>query len=311
MKLTRRQLLRLGAGAGLAALAGWRPRRAEASGRATQPDLVTKPIPSSGEEVPVVGVGTRNYRVDLDGGDLTPYRETLRVFAEGGGKVVDTAPSYGNSESVLGKILGDLRVRDLLFLATKVDREGREAGIGRMEDSLRKLGTDHVELMQVHNLRDWQTQIPTLREWQEEGRIRYVGVTTSFERQYEELEEVMRQKDLDFIQVDYALDDRGAADRILPLARDRGMAVLVNLPFGRGRLFRKTRGVPLPGWASEIGCETWAQAFLKYVVSHPAVTAAIPGTTEPGHMRDNLGAARGELPDADLRKRMEAFADGL
>jgi len=311
VKLTRRQLLELGAGAGLAALAGWRPRRVEARGGTRESDLITKPIPSSGQEVPVVGVGTRNYRVDLDGGDPTPYRETLRVFAEGGGKIVDTAPSYGNSESVLGRLMEDLGVRDRLFLATKVDREGRRAGIESMEASLRKLGTGHVDLMQVHNLRDWQTQIPTLREWQEEGRIRYLGVTTSFEQQYEELENVMRQKNLDFIQVDYALDDRAAADRILPLARDRGMAVLVNLPFGRGRLFRKTRGVPLPGWASEIGCETWAQVFLEYVVSHPAVTAAIPGTTEPGHMRDNLGAARGELPDADLRGRMEAFADGL
>ncbi|HKK07540.1 MAG TPA: aldo/keto reductase [Gemmatimonadota bacterium] len=311
MKLTRRELLRLGAGAGLAALVGWRPGRASAALDPTAPDdLITKAIPSSGERVPVVGVGTRNYRADLDG-DLTPYRETIRAFVEGGGTVVDTAPSYGNSESVLGKVIGDLGVRDRLFLATKVDRRGERAGVERMEASLRKLGTDRVELMQVHNLRDWRTQIPTLRAWKEKGRIRYLGVTTSFEGQYEELERVMRAETLDFIQVDYALDSRSAGERILPLARDRGMAVLINLPFGRGRLFRAVGDRALPGWARELGCESWAQVFLKYVVSHPAVTAAIPGTTKPEHMRDNLGAARGQLPDADVRRRMEAFADGL
>jgi aryl-alcohol dehydrogenase-like predicted oxidoreductase len=207
--------------------------------------------------------------------------------------------------------MAEFGFRDDLFLATKVDRNGKEAGVQRMEDSLRKLGTKKIDLMQVHNLRDWETQLPTLREWKAAGRIRYVGVTTSFSRQHPALVEVMRKEKLDFIQVDYALDNRAAAERILPLARDRGMAVLINLPFGRGRLFRAVGNRPLPDWASEIDCASWAQLFLKYVVSHPAVTCAIPGTTKPGHMTDNLGAARGRLPDADLRKRMEAFADAL
>lgn len=305
MKFTRREFLEMGAGAGLLALAGW-PRL-----RTGESDLITKPIPSSGEAVPVVGLGTRDFRVDLSSGDLGPYRETLRALAAGGGKVVDTAPSYGNAESVLGKLIGDLGLRDRLFLATKVDRGDREAGIERMEGSLRKLGTDHLDLVQVHNLRGWRTQLPTLRAWKERGRIRYVGVTTSFRRQHADLEQVMRREKLDFIQVDYALDNRAAADRILPLARDRGMAVLVNLPFGRGRLFRAVGDRPLPEWAAEIDCRSWAQLFLKYVVSHPAVTCAIPGTTNPRHMRDNVGAAHGRLPDAALRKRMEAFADKL
>jgi aryl-alcohol dehydrogenase-like predicted oxidoreductase len=304
MKLTRREFLELGAGASLAVTLGWR------SARSPAPELITKKIPSSGESVPVVGLGTRDFRADLSG-DLTPFRRTLEAFARGGGRVVDTAPSYGNSEEVLGKLIGGLGIRKDLFLATKVDRQGQAAGIARMEDSLKALGTDHVDLMQVHNLRDWETQLPTLRRWKKAGRVRYVGVTTSFSRQHPELVRVMEKEALDFIQVDYALDNRAAAERILPLARDRGMAVLVNLPFGRGRLFHAVGDRPLPDWATGLGCTSWAQVFLKYVVSHPAVTCAIPGTTNPEHVTDNLGAARGELPDPALRRRMEAFADGL
>ncbi len=304
MKLTRREFLELGAGASLAMTLGWRP------GRRPAPELITKKIPSSGEAVPVVGLGTRDYRADL-AGDLTPFRTTLQAFARGGGQVVDTAPSYGNSEDVLGKLIGELGIRKELFLATKVDRQGKEAGVLRMEDSLKALGTDHLDLMQVHNLRDWETQLPTLREWKKAGKIRYLGVTTSFSRQHAALVDVMEKETLDFIQVDYALDNRAAAERILPLARDRGMAVLVNLPFGRGRLFRAVGERPLPDWATALGCTSWAQVFLKYVVSHPAITCAIPGTTNPEHVTDNLGAALGSLPDRALRRRMEAFADGL
>ncbi|MDP2479173.1 MAG: aldo/keto reductase [Candidatus Palauibacterales bacterium] len=304
MKLTRREFLELGAGASLAVTLG------RGGGRRPAPDLITRKIPSSGEAVPVVGLGTRDYRADLSG-DLTPFRRTLEAFARGGGTVVDTAPSYGNSEDVLGKLIGEIGIRKELFMATKVDRQGTEAGIRRMEDSLKALGTDHVDLMQVHNLRDWETQLSTLREWKKTGKIRYLGVTTSFSRQHAALVDVMRKETLDFIQVDYALDNRAAAERILPLARDRGMGVLVNLPFGRGRLFRAVGERPLPDWATGLGCTSWAQVFLKYVVSDPAVTCAIPGTTSPEHVTDNLGAARGSLPDPALRRRMEAFADEL
>ncbi|MFQ5678783.1 MAG: aldo/keto reductase [Gemmatimonadota bacterium] len=336
MSLTRRELLRLGGGAGLYVVLRPRPVRgppgpgdagtdlaSTGDPRATPhlgptvprspsraPELRTREIPSSGETIPVVGIGTRNYRVE-PGGDLTPYRETLRSFAELGGTVLDTAPSYGNSESVLGELLAELGIRDRIFLATKVDQQGREAGLQRMEESFRKLRTDHVELMQVHNLRDAVTQLETLREWKAGGRLRYVGLTTSSRRQHGELLQLMEAEEPDFIQVNYSLGDRGAAERILPLAAERGIAVLVNLPFGRARLFRAVGDRPLPGWAAEFDCESWGQFFLKYILADPGVTCVIPGTTKPHHAVDNLGAARGRLPDDALRRRMEEFFDGL
>ncbi len=308
MKLTRRELLKLGAGAGLSLVAGWRPGR---PGSSWQGELITKKIPSSGEAIPVVGIGMRDYRVGPSAEERAPYKATLRVFAQLGGKVLDTAPSYGNSESVLGDLMGELGIRDRVFLATKVDREGREAGLERMEASFAKLRADRVDLMQVHNLRDAATQLATMREWKQAGRLRYLGITTSSDRQYERMEGIMSAEDFDFIQVDYSLANRSAADRILPLAADRRMAVLVNLPFGRASLFRAVGDRPLPDWAAEIDCASWAQVFLKYVVSHPAVTCAIPGTTKEHHAVDNIGAARGRMPDAALRRRIEAFFDAL
>lgn len=305
MKLTRRELLKLGAGTGLTLAFGWRP------GFGRQDDLIRKTIPSSGEVLPVVGIGTRGYRGEPGTEEWGQYRGTLRAFAELGGKVLDTAPSYGNSQSVLGTLLGELGIRDELFIATKVDREGEEAGIERMEASFDKLGTDRIDLMQVHNLRDTRTQLATMREWKEAGRLRYIGITTSSDRQYERMAGIMSEEELDFIQVDYSLGNRSAEDRILPLAADRGMAVLVNLPFGRTRLFQAVGDRPLPDWAAEIDCETWAQVFLKYVVSHPAITVAIPGTTKEQHIRDNMRAAHGRLPDAEMRRRMERFFDAL
>ena len=310
MKLTRRELLKLGATAGAAAALGFRPGRALFA-RPQESELIMHEIPSSGERVPAIGIGMRNYRTEWAEDGLEAYRRTIEVFHEMGGKVLDTAPSYGDSESLLGGILEELGIRDDLFIATKVDREGRREGIDRMEASFDRIGTDHVELMQVHNLRGAATQLPTLRQWKEAGRIDYVGVTTSSDRQYEDLERIMREHDLDFVQVDYSLGNRTAAERILPLARERGMATLINLPFGRGALFEAVGDRPLPDWAAEIGAETWAQVFLKYVISHPAVTVAIPGTTEPGHARDNVGAMMGRLPDAELRRRMERMWDSL
>lgn len=304
MRLTRRALLELGASAGLALTLGTQRLRAQAAA------LITRAIPSSGERIPVVGVGTREYRTGA-GVDTTPLRATLQTFAQGGGTVVDTAPSYGNSEAALGELLSDLGLRDRLFLATKVDREGQEAGVARMTASFEKLRTDRLELMQVHNLRDTATQLATIREWKQAGRIRYAGITTSSDRQYGAFEQAMATEPLDFIQVDYSLNNRTAAERILPLAQDRGIAVLVNLPFGRASLFRAVGDRPLPDWAAEFDCASWAQFFLKYIIAHPAVTCAIPGTTKDYHAVDNLGAARGRLPDAALRRRMEQFFDGL
>jgi len=305
MKITRRDLLKLAAGTGLSMTLGWRPRFNQTV------ELVTKPIPSSGERVPVVGIGTRNYRGGPNSAEWSEWRATLKAFAELGGKVLDTAPSYGNSEDVVGTLMAELGITDGLFIATKVREQGREAGVDSMESSFDKLRTDVIDLMQVHNLRDTATQLATMRDWKAADRLRYVGITTSSDRQYDEFVSVMSSEDLDFIQVDYSLGERSAAERILPLAADRGMAVLVNLPFGRARLFRAVGDTPLPDWAAEIDCESWAQVFLKYVVSHPAVTAAIPGTTKEHHIRDNMAAARGRMPDAALRQRMEAFFDAL
>lgn len=307
MTFSRRDLLKLGAGITASLAAGWRPSRLWAQ----ESEIITKPIPSTGERVPVVGLGMRNYRIDVEGPELAEHVETIATFHREGGTVLDTSPNYGNSESVLGAILDELGIRDDLFIATKVDREDRRAGIERMEGSLERIGTDRVELMQVHNLRGADVQLPTIQEWKDRGRVEYAGVTTSSDRQYDDMRRIISRYDLDFIQVDYSLGNRNAADRILPMARDEGVAVLVNLPFGRGRLFQAVGDRSLPDWATEIGCDTWAQVFLKYAVSHPAVTVAIPGTTQPDHALDNMGAARGELPDAALRQRMEAFYDRL
>jgi aryl-alcohol dehydrogenase-like predicted oxidoreductase len=307
MKLTRREIIKIAtAGSVTSLLQGWQPLLAQSD------ELITKAIPSTGEAIPVIGIGARNYRVGAGWApDTSDFIATLRTFHQLGGRLIDTSPNYGESEVVVGDILANLGIRDDLFVATKVDREDRGSGITRMDNSLKRMHTDHFELMQIHNLVGWQTQLPLIREWKQAGRFKYIGVTTSSESQYDELEHIMRQEDLDFIQIDYALDERGAANRILPLAADRGMAVLINLPFGRGRLFKRVAGHNLPDWAAEIDCDSWAQYFLKYVVSHSAVTAAIPGTTKPHHIIDNMGAAQGRLPDQALRTRMQKFIDNL
>ena len=269
--------------------------------------LLRKKIPSSGEEIPVIGLGTaRRYERPAPG-----LRETLQRFGVLGGTVVDTAPVYGQAESVVGDLLEELKLRPQLFLATKVSISGREAGVRQIEQSFERLRTPRIDLIAVHNLRDTQVHLATLRELQRQARIRYVGITTSSDRQYADFEQTMRREALDFIQVDYALDNRGAGKRILPLAAERGMAVMVNLPFGRGRLFDAVRGKALPAWAAEIDCASWPQFFLKYIVSHPAVTCAVPGMARPEYAEDNLGAARGRLPDAPLRRRMESFIDAI
>jgi aryl-alcohol dehydrogenase-like predicted oxidoreductase len=275
--------------------------------------LIQKKIPSSGESLPVIGIGTaRRYEEVKTEAEKAPLREVLRRFKEQGGKVIDSSPTYGTAETVVGELVADLKIRDALFIATKVSlrNPGRDAGLAQIEQSFKRLRTDKIDLLAVHNLRDTQTQLATLRELKQTGRIRYLGITTSFENQYPEFEQTMKKETLDFIQVDYALDNRNAGERILPLAADRGMAVMINLPFGRGRLFNAVQGKQLPPWAAEFDCATWAQFFLKYIVSHPAVTCAVPGTAQVKYVADNLGAARGRLPDAAMRRRMENFIDG-
>lgn len=306
MQITRRGLLAGGAALALggSALGG--------SALAQGPALITKPIPSSGERVPIIGLGTaRRYEEARTDADMAPLRETFARFSALGGTVIDTAPSYGNAEAIMGRLVADLGLRPRLFLATKVGADSKEAGRAQIEQAFRNLQTDRIDLIAVHNLRDTANQLATLRDLKAAGRIRYVGATTSFDRQYQDFEAMMRAEPLDSIQIDYALDDRGSADRIIPLARDRGMAVFVNLPFGRGRLFKATEGKPLPDWAAEIDCTTWAQVFLKYIVSHDAVTCAVPGMAQARYVDDNLKAAQGRMPDAALRRRMEQFIDAL
>lgn len=270
--------------------------------------LRTVRIPGADVQVPVVGIGTARRYSDPRGGEL---RATLARFAELGGMVIDTAPSYGRAEEVIGQLVAELGIRDRLFLATKVGVDTREEGPAQIRESFRKLRTDRLDLIAVHNLRDVHDQLAILRDLKRAGRIRALGITTSSDDQYEAFEDVMRREALDTIQVDYALDNRNAADRILPLAQEKGLAVMVNLPFGRDRLFKATRGRPLPDWAAEIGATSWAQVFLKYVLSHPCRPIAIPGMAQVRYVDDNLGAARGPLPDAALRARMERFIDGL
>ena len=278
-----------------------------------QPEpLLQKKIPSSGESIPIIGIGTaRRYEEVKTEAEKIPLRETIRQFQALGGTVIDSSPSYGTAEAVVGELVDGLKIRDSLFLATKVSlrKVGREEGIKQIEESFKKYRTNKIDLIAVHNLRDTETQLRTLREMKQAGRIRYVGITTSFDNQYGEFEQTMKKETLDFIQVDYALDNRDAGERIIPLAADRGMAVMINLPFGRGRLFNAVQGKQLPGWASEFDCQSWAQFFLKYIVAHPAITCAVPGMAQAKYVVDNLGAARGRLPNAAMRRQMEKFID--
>lgn len=308
MRVSRRNFLKAGIAVGAAMIVPHTPLAAQNG------PLLQKKIPSTGESIPIIGIGTaRRYEEIKTEAEKVPLRETIQKFVQLGGKVIDTSPSYGTAESVVGELVDSLKVRDSLFIATKVSLRdlGREAGLKQIEQSFKRLRTDRIDLIAVHNLRDTETQLRTLREMKQAGRIRYVGITTSFENQYGEFEKTINKEKLDFIQVDYALDNRNAGDRIIPTAGDRGVAVMINLPFGRGRLFNAVQGKQLPEWAAEFDCASWAQFFLKYIVSHPAVTCAVPGMAKAEYVIDNLGAARGRLPDAAVRRRMEAFIDGV
>ena len=268
-------------------------------------------IPSSGEQLPAVGIGTRDFRSNANADDMRRFKQTLEVFHASGGRVIDTSPNYGEAETVIGGLLRDIGIRDDVFMATKVDREDQQQGIERMNRSFELLGGDQIDLMQVHNLRGTEAELETMKNWKAEGRFRYLGVTTHRPGQYEEMQDVMRRHPLDFIQLNYSVADRSAEKSILPLARDRGIAVLVNLPFARGSLFKAVANRALPDWAADMDAETWGQVFLKYVISYPASTLPIPGTTKPHHVKDNLGAAIGRLPDEALRREIETYLTPL
>ena len=269
-----------------------------------------RPIPRTGETLPAVGLGTwQVFDVAGDAAELARARATLETFAARGGRVVDSSPMYGSSEAVTGRLAAELGLEGRLFVATKVWTSGRQAGIRQMEDSMRKLRVERLDLMQVHNLVDVQTHLATLREWKAAGRIRYLGVTHYHAGAHDDLERLIEGGGIDFVQVNYSLVEPAADRRLLGAAAGAGTAVIVNRPFAEGAMFGRVRGKPLPEWAREAGCASWAQYFLKWILGHPAVTCVIPATRDPRHVADNLGALAGPPPDARLRRRMAEYFD--
>jgi diketogulonate reductase-like aldo/keto reductase len=306
LKLSRRDFLM----AGIAAAAGVGFGENRALGQSQAPIL--RRIPATGEGLPVIGLGTSGtFEVGSAPEERAGVAEVLNSFFENGGKVIDSSPMYGQAETVVGALLGAMRPRPQVFAATKVWTDGKQAGIEQMQASMRLWGVPVVDLMQIHNLRDWKTHLATLREWKEGGLIRYIGITTSHGRSHAEMEDLMRSEPLDFVQFSYSLDEREAEKRLLPLAAERGVATLINRPFARGGMFRKTKGKPLPDWSAEFDCRSWAQYFLKFVVGHPAVVCVIPATSKASHVKDNLGAGFGRLPDEAMRRRMLKHFESL
>jgi diketogulonate reductase-like aldo/keto reductase len=274
--------------------------------------MLTRAIPSSGEKLPVIGLGTwRAFDVDLTADNRREREEVLSLFVKLGGRVIDSSPMYGRAEEVIGDLTAALGIRHKLFLATKVWTRGKESGIKSMERSMALLRTKPIDLMQVHNLVDVNTQLATLREWKQQGGIRYVGITHYESGAFGEMEKLMRGEKLDFVQINYSLMEPEAEQSLLPLAHERGIAVIANRPFGAGDLFGKVRSKPLPDWAAEFDCRSWAQFFLKWIVAHPAVTCAIPATDKPRHLEENMRGAVGRLPDANMRRRMAEFVSAL
>ena len=295
----------LGHAAALAAcgLAGGRLLHAQAT---TSPSpMLSRTIHSSGESIPVIGMGTWQTfdPPNLDAASLAPLEEVMKVFFDAGGRIVDSSPMYGKSEEVTGILAERLKLTERLFLATKVWTEGQAAGVRQMEQSLKLLKRDRIELMQIHNLVDWQTHLKTLREWKDAGRIKYIGITHYTRSAFDALDKIIRDEKIDFVQLPYSIAVREAEQRLLPAAKDRGVAVLVNRPFEGGDLFASVRDKPLPDFIRPFA-GTWAQAFLKYLLADDAVTCVIPATSKPQHMRDNVLSGSGELPDADARRRL-------
>ncbi len=269
--------------------------------------MTTKPIPSTGEALPVIGVGTwQTFDVGSDASARASLRQVLKLLDK---NVVDSSPMYGTSETVAGDLIAELGVREKVFMATKVWTSGREEGIRQMETSLKRLRVERMDLMQVHNLADVATHTETLKEWKQKKRIRYIGITHYTSSAYGEVERWLKTKQHDFLQINYSLGEREAENRLLPLALDLKVAVIANRPFAEGALFRRVKDKPLPPWAAQLGIGSWAQYFLKWIVSHPAITCAIPGTGNPKHMQDNLGAGVGKLPTAEQRTKMAAYFD--
>jgi aryl-alcohol dehydrogenase-like predicted oxidoreductase len=273
-----------------------------------------KTIPASGETIAPVGIGTNRYGVNESDAERAPLRDTVARFVELGGSVMDTAQVYGTSEQVIGDLSNELGIRDRLFLVTKTDIRGQIVGTEGLQMAFEKLRTDMIDGFLVHNFANTASELAVMREWQAEGKIRYIGASTSSDNQHGDMVNLLNTEDVQLIQINYSLGDRESAERVLPLAADKGAAVMINVPFGGGRtnsLFNVVEGVDLPEWAADFGALSWAQFFLKYIISHPSVTVAIPGTRSVDHVNDNFGAAMGRLPDAAERRRMEQFFDSL
>ncbi|MBI4520289.1 MAG: aldo/keto reductase [Gemmatimonadetes bacterium] len=311
MRYSRREVIRLGVTTGAALLVG---RDARAASSLLQQSQLMRAIPSTGERIPAVGLGTANTFMDAA---RTPaqdaaIREVVRRFTELGGRVIDTCPCYGQSERVLGELARDIgNVNQILWVTKISGANGREQGLAQMARSEERLAPGKIFLNQVHNLGNWQVQFPLLRELKQAGRIRYVGITTTSENRYDEVAQILRTQQLDFVQLDYAIDNRQAEEQLFPIAHDRGIATIAALPFGRARLFRRVAGRQLPEWAREIDAQSWAQFFLKYLLSHPDMTVVIPGTSNPDNLVDNMGAGVGRFPDTAMRRRMAQLIDDL
>ena len=305
-RITRRDAL-IGAGATGLALSLPGVLGARASSPSASADVRMHRIPSSGEALPPVGLGTSRVFNSVSGENQRAALVEVLEALFAGGTLVDTSPMYGNSETHLGELLPLVTGNETMFCATKVWTEGRASGVKQMRESMEKMGVDRIDLMQVHNLVDWEVHLESMREMQADGTFRYLGITTSNPRQFADFERVMQAAEWDFVQLNYSLGEREAEQRLLPLAQERGMAVMVNRPFVRGDLFRRVGRKPLPDVAAELGCDSPARLFLKWILGHPAVTCVIPATTKVKHMVDNLGAARGPLPDAGQRERIEAW----
>ena len=307
MRITRRDAIGAGVGAAVAVSAATVSSRALAQSG----DLIKKTIPSSGEMITPIGIGTNRYGVSESEEERAPLRDTMARFVELGGQVMDTAAVYGTSEAVIGDLAQELGIRDQLFLVTKTAMFGDIRGADGLQLAMDRLKTDNVDTFLVHNFVNLADELAALREWQGDGRIKYIGASTSTPNQHQQMIDMLNTEEVQMIQVNYSLGDRQAAERVLPLAADKGVAVMINVPFGSSSLFDAVEGHEIPAFAADFGAESWGQFFLKYIISHPSVTVAIPGTRQVRHVEDNIGAAMGRLPDAAERQRMEQWFDSL
>jgi diketogulonate reductase-like aldo/keto reductase len=280
--------------------------------RANQQERMnTRPIPGTAEALPVIGLGTWQTFDVTSASELRSLADVLQQFVAAGARVIDSSPMYGRAESVVGELAERLRLKSRLFYATKVWTAGRERGVQQMHESFQRMRVQRMDLMQVHNLLDADIHLRTLAAWKQEGRVRYVGITHYQVSAYDALERLIRRGGIDFVQFNYSLATRAAEQRMLPAAAEHGVAVLINRPYESGEMFQRVRGRPLPDWAADIDCQSWGQVFLKYIISHPAVTCVIPATSNPRHLEDNVRAGLGRLPDAALRRRMAQTWDAL